>query len=145
MLPAIWLIGVDLQAGRGLPVTLSTHAVRFSRCAPYRYDANGKHRHQPAHRFIDRRPSVPATRATTDRWLASLNNVPPTLRANDITMAGESFEVPRRSAGHGKLYLEGAVQQRSSDRAAQNVNADGNALYGALSFDAGPTVFDAGD
>ena len=35
------LVGVDLQAGRGLPVTLSTHVVRFTRCAPYHYDGDG--------------------------------------------------------------------------------------------------------
>ena len=38
------LVGIDFQAGRGLPVTLSTHAVRFTRCAPYHY-AGGEHRH----------------------------------------------------------------------------------------------------
>src|SRR5260370_8451955 len=35
------IVGVDLQAGRGLPLTLSTHVVHFTRCAPYRYDASG--------------------------------------------------------------------------------------------------------
>src|SRR5258708_24870854 len=35
------IVGLDVQAGRGLPVTLSTHAVHFTRCAPYAYDAGG--------------------------------------------------------------------------------------------------------
>jgi hypothetical protein len=33
------LVGLDLQTGLGLPVTLSTHFVRFTRCAPYHYEA----------------------------------------------------------------------------------------------------------
>ena len=35
------LVGAEIMAGRGLPVTLSTHAVSFSRCAPYHYAASG--------------------------------------------------------------------------------------------------------
>jgi Family of unknown function (DUF6029) len=131
------LVGIELQAGRGLPVTLSTHAVRFTRCAPYRYDANGNIVTDPLSDPGDVTFGT-CNSADTDRWLASLNNVPPTLRANDITMAGQSLEIPTL-AGHGKLYLEAAVQQRSSDVPVQTPPPDGNALYGALSFDAGPT------
>ncbi len=131
------IVGMELQAGRGLPVTLSTHAVRFSRCAPYHYDGSGNIVTDP---LADPAGVTFGTcnSVDTDRWLASLNNVPPTLRANDITMVGQSVEIPTL-AGHGKLYLEGAAQRRSSDNVAQNVNNEGNALYGALSFDAGPT------
>ena len=35
------IVGAQIQAGRGLPVTASTHAVRLTKCAPYHYDANG--------------------------------------------------------------------------------------------------------
>lgn len=131
------LVGVDLQAGRGLPVTLSTHVVRFSRCAPYHYDANGN---------IDTSFGAdPGTvmfgtcdASDTQQWLASLNAVPRGLGAHDITMAGQSLEVPTLW-GHGKLYVEAAVQQRADDLPGQTTNLNGNALYGALSFDAGPT------
>ena len=131
------LVGVDLQAGRGLPVTLSTHAVRFTRCAPYRYDASGNIVTDPLTDPVNVTFGT-CDAANTDRWLSSLNLVPPTLRANDVTMAGQSLEVPTLG-GHGKLYLEAAVQQRSSDNPALNVNTNGNALYGVLSFDVGPT------
>jgi hypothetical protein len=130
------VVGVDLQAGRGLPVTLSTHVVRFTRCAPYRYDGNGNIVTAP---LVDPAQVTFGTcdGADTARWLASLDAVPPTLRATDITMAGESLEVPTLG-GHGKLYLEVAAQQRSGSAPAQLPPPDGNALYGALSLDAGP-------
>ncbi len=75
------LVGVDLQAGRGLPVTLSTHAVQFTRCAPYHY--------QGANVDTDF-SSDPGTvmfgtcdTTATDTWLSSLNTVPRGLQAHD--------------------------------------------------------------
>jgi hypothetical protein len=133
------LIGIDLKAGRGLPVTLSTHIVRFSRCAPYHYDSTGNIQTDFA--------SDPATvtfgtcnSSDTDLWLETLNQVPRGLRAHDITMAGQSLEVPSLW-GHGTLYVEAAVQQREAnpaiDATALTTGPNGNALYGALSFDVG--------
>lgn len=129
------VVGLDLQEGRGLPVTLSTHAVRFSRCAPYHYDANG---HVVTDWGSD--PSA-VTFGTCDasdvkQWLQGLNLVPRGLLAHDITMAAQSFEVPSLW-GHGQLYVEAAVQQRQSDVPGQPRNAEGNAIYGTLDVDAG--------
>jgi len=106
------LVGLDLQTGLGLPVTLSTHFVRFTRCAPYHYEGAN----------IDTDlASDPGTvtfgtcnTTDTDTWLASLG-------------------------GHGKLYIEAAVQQRESDLPGQTTNLNGNALYATLTFDAGIT------
>jgi len=130
------LVGIDLQAGRGLPVTLSTHAVQFTRCAPYHY--------QGANIETDF-GSDPGTvmfgtcdTTATDTWLASLNDVPRGLKAHDITMVGQSLEVPSLG-GHGKLYIEAAAQQRRSDLPGQTTNLNGNALYAALAFDVGIT------
>ena len=107
------VVGVDLQAGRGLPLTLSTHVVRFSRCAPYHYDASGN--------IETNFWSDPSTvtfgtcdSSDTDQWLGKLNSVPRGLQARDITMAGQSIEVPSLW-GHGTFYVEAAVQQRESD------------------------------
>jgi hypothetical protein len=128
------VVGLDLQAGRGLPVTLSTHLVRFTRCAPYHYDGG---------RIDTDLAGDPATVtfgtcnvSDTDTWLGSLNDTPRGLKAHDITMGGQALEVPDLG-GHGKLYVEAAVQQRQSDLPGQTTNLDGNALYAALSFDAG--------
>jgi hypothetical protein len=133
------LVGIDLQAGRGLPVTLSTHLVRFSRCAPYHYEAGGT-----IDTSLGGDPGTvmfgTCNSADTDQWLQSLNPVPRGLRDHDITMAGQSIEVPTLG-GHGKLYIEAAVQQRQSDPAANASDPggpNGNALYAALSFDTGP-------
>ena len=129
------LVGLDLQAGRGLPLTLSTHVVRFSRCAPYHYDG------QNIETSFASDPTTVAfgtcNASDTDLWLASLNSVPRGLQARDITMAGQSIEVPSLW-GHGTLYVEAAVQQRESDIPGQTTNLNGNAVYGALSFDVGP-------
>ncbi len=129
------LVGVEIQAGRGLPVTLATRAIRYSRCAPYHYGAGDNivtdFFHDPSGvTFGSCDPNDTAI------WLASLPNAPPSLRANDITMAGQSFEVPTLG-GHGALYLEAAVQQRRYPEGLGQ-NSAGNAVYGALSADTGP-------
>jgi hypothetical protein len=129
------LVGIDLQAGRGMPLTLSTHVVRFSRCAPYRYSSTGN-----VETDFASDPSAvtfgTCNASDTDQWLATLNPVPRGLGAHDITMAGQSLEVPSLW-GHGKLYVEAAVQQRQSDLPGQTTNPNGNAVYAALSFDVG--------
>jgi hypothetical protein len=133
------LVGVDLQAGRGLPVTLSTHLVRFTRCAPYAYQNGGSAIQKDF-------ASDPATvtfgtcnAADVDTWLNvnNLNPVPRGLLDHDITMAGQSLEIPTLW-GHGKLYVEAAVQQRESRAPGEAQRANGNAIYGALTIDAGP-------
>jgi hypothetical protein len=133
------VVGAEIQAGRGLPVTLSTRAVRFSRCAPFAFDANAA----PITDF-GKNPGGVAFGSCNARdvsiWIKNgLPSAPPDINANDITMAGQSIEVPNL-AGHGKLYLEAATQYRHSDFAGPNTNDAGNALYGAFSFDAGPVT-----
>jgi hypothetical protein len=129
------LIGVEIQAGRGLPVTLSSRAIRFARCAPYHYDSSG---HIVRDLASDPSGVVFGSCDASDTaiWLGSLPGAPPPLRANDITMAGESLEVPTLG-GHGKLYVEAAVQERQYNIADENVNHSGNALYASLSADVG--------
>ena len=130
------IVGAEVQAGRGLPLTLSSHVVRFSRCAPYAYSANGD--------LVTNFWSDPGAvtfgtcdAADTQRWLSQLGSVPPSLNASSITMGGQSVEIPSLW-DHGKLYVEGAVQQRRYELESQNVNSSGNALYAALSIDAYP-------
>jgi hypothetical protein len=132
------LVGAEIQAGRGLPVTLSTHAVHFTRCAPYGYDSGGNvvtdFGSDPGSvTFGSCNPTDTAT------WLQQIGHVPPSLSASEITMAGQSIEVPNLW-GHGKLYVEAAAQQRHSDVALYNAHGNGNALYGALSVDADPVT-----
>ena len=127
------ILGAEIQAGRGLPVTLTTHAVRITRCAPYRYDAQGK-----VNDGTFDAPIGSCDPADTTSWLSTLpNGQGPTLNASEIDMFGQGFEIPSLW-GHGKLYLEGAVQHRFHDAAPDDRNASGNALYGALSADVGP-------
>jgi hypothetical protein len=137
------LVGAEVMAGRGLPVTLSTHAVRFSRCAPYAYDANG------IVTDFFRSPGGVAfgscAAEDTATWLASLPGAPPTLDDRDITLVGQSLEVPSLG-GRGKLYLEAAAQSRTPydgapiGAVAPDAGKDntGNALYATLSLDGGP-------
>jgi hypothetical protein len=131
------VVGVDLQAGRGLPVTLSTHAVHFTRCAPYEYDANGN----IVTDFWQQPGSVAfgsCNESDTARWLQQLGQVPPLLSDREITMVGQSLELPDLW-GHGKLYVEAAGQERRSDSLTiADAQPSGNAVYGALSVDFGP-------
>ena len=87
------LVGVDLQAGRGLPVTLSTHVVRFTRCAPYHYnganidtdfasdpgDGDVRHVQRDRHEHLARTRSTArraASARTTSRWPGSRSRCP---------------------------------------------------------------------
>ncbi len=131
------LVGAEIQAGRGLPVTLASRAVRYSRCAPYSNDASGN--------AITSFTSDPGGVAfgscapdDTAAWLSGLPLAPVSINANDVTMIGQSIEVPSLG-GHGKLYLEGATQFRHAD-ANPNADSAGNALYAALSLDGGPVT-----
>jgi hypothetical protein len=131
------LVGLDLQAGRGLPVTLSSHVVHFTRCAPYHYDG------LTIDTDLAAEPSTvtfgTCNASDTVTWLKSLNLTPRGLDVHDITMVGQSLEVPSLG-GHGKLYVEAAVQERRSDYPGPVAPPpNGNALYAALSFDAGIT------
>ena len=129
------IIGAEIQAGRGLPVTLTTHAVRITRCAPYRYDAQGK--------IVDKTFDAPlgsCDPADTESWLSTLpKGQGPTLNASEIHMFGQGFEIPSLW-GHGKLYVEGALQRRFHDTQPNDANANGNALYASLSADVGPVT-----
>ena len=132
------VVGVDLQAGRGLPVTLSSHVVRFTRCAPYGYSGADVSTDPALSPMLDTFNAGTCNTSDTNAWLSLLGDTPRGLKAHDITMAGQSLEVPSLW-GHGKLYIEAAVQQRQSDLPGQTTNLDGNALYASLTFDAGIT------
>jgi hypothetical protein len=131
------IAGVDVQAGRGLPVTLSTHAVQVDRCAPYHYDAQGLIVTDPL------KDPLNVTFGTcgdsdTGIWLNSLGSSPPSIDSRTITMVGQSLEVPSLG-GHGKLYIEAAGQQRRQFDPRQSQNGTGNAIYASLAFDVGKT------
>jgi len=130
------IVGIEVQAGRGLPVTLSTHAVQFTRCAPYQYDAGGN--------IVTNLWQTPSAvtfgtcnASDTARWLQQLGNTPPPLGDGQITMVGQSLEVPQLWR-HGKLYIEAAGQDRKNVIASQNRNGVGNAIYAAMSLDLRP-------
>jgi hypothetical protein len=126
------IIGGEIQAGRGLPVTLSTHAVGYARCAPYAYDATGRIV-QPG--FGD--PGLGSCAPSdVSQWLSGLTtNTNPLLQASRITMVGQSLEIPD-IAGHGQVYLEIAGQ--NSDRSG--AYKSGNAIYASASASAGPVT-----
>jgi hypothetical protein len=131
------IIGLDLQAGRGLPVTLSTHVVHFTRCAPYAYDHTGN----PITDFWQQPGNVAfgtCGDGDTSRWLQQLSQVvTPLLNDRDITMVGQSLELPSLW-GHGKLFVEAAGQQHQSGSGVADAQPEGNAVYGALTVNFGP-------
>jgi hypothetical protein len=127
------IVGVDVQAGRGMPLTLSTHVVHFSRCAPYHYQGDTAQTDFASDPMTVTFGTCNAT--DTNQWFQNVNPVPRGIQSREITTAGQSLEVPNL-LGHGKLYVEAAVQQRPGDVSGR---PDGNALYAALSFDVGKT------
>lgn len=126
------IVGAEVTAGRGLPVILSTHVVKMTKCAPYRYDADGN--------IIDQtfdRPFGTCNERDRVTWLGELPaSTGPVIAARDTTNFGQSIEIPSLW-GHGNLYLEGAFQRREPAR-ERSANTDGNALYGSFVVTGGP-------
>ncbi len=127
------IIGAELQAGRGLPVILSTHFVRISRCAPYPYDSNGA--------VVDSGLGSPfgtCNGADQTEWLQSLpTSQGPTAPAAEVIMAGQSIELPRMG-DFGNLYIGAATQSRRSSVQAGDDHHNGNALYASYAGTFGP-------
>jgi len=126
------IIGAQLQAGRGLPVIASTHAVQLTKCAPYRYDAKGN--------VIEDTFDAPfgtCEEPSRSDWLGELSGkVNPILDRKSTINAGQSIEVPSLW-GHGNLFIEGAVQKRDAST-TNEANTTGNALYASLVTTGGP-------
>jgi hypothetical protein len=128
------LVGAQIQAGRGLPVIASTHAVRLTKCAPYRYDANGN----IVESMFDA-PFGTCDEPSRGTWLSELNATQsPVVARQETINAGQSIEVPS-IWGHGNLFIEGAVQKRRSE-GVNDANTQGNALYASLVATGGPVA-----
>ena len=126
------VVGAQIQAGRGTPVVLSTHGVRFTRCAPYHFQDNG---------FVDdgtfKTPFGSCAPSDTETWIATLpGSATPTIAASEMFLGGQSIEIPNLWK-HGNLYVEAAVQRLHHDATPNETNANGNALYAALTTNAG--------
>jgi hypothetical protein len=129
------IVGAEIQAGRGLPVALTTHAMRLTRCSPVHYDAAGN-----VYNGLFDAPLGSCDPNDTAIWLSTLpKSIGPALVASEIEMVGQGVEIPSLW-GHGKIYVEGAMQHRHRDDKPDDTNADGNAVYGSLSANAGPVT-----
>jgi Family of unknown function (DUF6029) len=129
------VMGIQLLAGRGLPVQFSTHAARFSRCAPFRYQDDGR---------IDdgflSQPFGSCDNKDISNWLGSLpTGLNPLLRASGMDSAGQTLEIPSLFK-HGSLYLEAAFQRARYDAEAPPRDPIGNAIYGSLVTTIGPVT-----
>ncbi len=126
------VVGGEIQAGRGLPVILSTHAVRITRCAPYRYDAGAK--------VIDDGLGSAfgaCDEASTTHWLDTLPpTTGPTAPAAEVIMAGQSIELPRLGP-FGTVYMGVATQSRR-ERVVPEDHRNGNAFYASYAGTIGP-------
>lgn len=126
------IVGAQVQAGRGLPVSASTQVVQISKCAPYAYNPDGT--------VKDGLLETPfGTCAEDDRavWLDTLpKNLGPVLNSARTVNASQIVEVPSLW-GHGNLYFEGAVQRRERER-PNDTDVEGNALYSAFVLTGGP-------
>jgi Family of unknown function (DUF6029) len=127
------IVGAELQAGRGLPVILSTHFARVARCAPYRYGAGGNVVDKGLGGIFGTCDDAP-----TIAWLESLpTSVAPTAPAAEIVMAGQSVEFPR-IGDFGNLYIGVATQSRRDSVIPGDTYRNGNALYATYAGTVGP-------
>lgn len=126
------IVGAQVQAGRGLPVIASTHAIRLTKCAPYRYDEAGNVIEAP----FDA-PLGTCDEPSRTIWLDELpGTLGPVLARSETINAGQSIEVPSLW-GHGSLFIEGAIQKRHADP-VNEAHTQGNALYASLVTTGGP-------
>ncbi len=126
------ITGISVEAGKGLPVTLGTHAMRIDRCAPYPYRADGT--------IDDTFTKAPFGACGTQDTTNFLDSLPKggneLLNANTIMAASQSISIPNLF-GHGNLYVEAATQDWHADADPKAEHTNGNAIYGALSVDVG--------
>jgi hypothetical protein len=127
------IVGAQIQAGRGLAVTSSTHAAFITRCAPYSYNADGT-----VNTGAFDTPIGTCNDSDTETWLSSLPPTDPTRRARQVVNAGQSLEVPNLW-GHGSIYVEAAVQKRDPTN-EREANVEGNAIYGSFTTSGGPVT-----
>ena len=125
------LVGASLQAGRGLPVVASTNMVMLTRCAPYRYNADGTINGE-----VFDAPVGTCEEADRANFLQTLPSVGPVIKSRQTINASQSVEVPSLW-GHGNFYVEAAIQKRDAERADEG-NTQGNALYGSFVTTGGP-------
>lgn len=132
------VVGAEVQAGRGGPFILSTRVVRFTRCAPFAYDAAGNTRYEKglqdgSGNFLSSldTPLGSCDGSDSQAWLQSLpNGISPNMRSSEVVLGGQSLEIPNLF-GAANLYLEGAVM-RYEGAGPQSKNTEGTALYGAF-------------
>ena len=123
------IVGAEIQAGRGLPVTLSTHAVNLTRCSPTHFDARGNAEDDGTLTLGSCDPNDKAI------WLATVGNGGgPVINADQVDMVGQAIEIPSLWH-HGKIYVEGAIQRRTHTSTPADPNPSGNAIYAAVSGD----------
>lgn len=125
------IVGAQLSLGRGLPVVASTNGVILSRCAPYRYKADGSIEES----FFD---APVGTCSDPDRatFLDTVPAVSPVIKSRETINASQSLEVPNLW-GHGNFYVEAAVQKRDPERVT-DAHSQGNAIYGSFVTTGGP-------
>lgn len=125
------IVGAQIQAGRGLPVVASTHAVMVTKCAPYAYNADGTVADKPFWFVNADAPVGTCNESDVETWLGTLpTNQGPVLASKRTINAGQSLEIPSLG-GHGNLYLEAAVQRRDPER-TNLLQTEGNAIYGSF-------------
>jgi hypothetical protein len=126
------IVGAQVQAGRGLPVVLATHGIIVTKCAPYRYNADGTVVDDP----FDA-PFGTCEQSAVDTWLGTLpTSQGPVLASSQIINAGQSLEIPNLG-GHGSFYVEAAIQKTDPNRFNKEQD-QGNAIYGSFTTTGGP-------
>lgn len=131
------LVAGEIQAGRGLPIVLATSAARYTRCAPYAYDASG-HIVDNGLRSEFGGVCDPDSLKT---WMQSIQDSTATRNATEVDIVAQSVEVPKIGP-LGSIYVVGAIQRRQYDF-NPNLNgagAEGNAIYGSYSGTYGPVT-----
>jgi Family of unknown function (DUF6029) len=126
------VLGAEITAGRGGPIVLSTRGVRFTRCAPFAYDARGA-----IGQGLLSSPLGSCDAPDTETWLSRLpRGTSPVRAADEISLVSQSLEVPNLWQ-HGHLYVEAALMRRRESARADAGNLEGNALYAALTTNVG--------
>lgn len=127
------IVAAEIQAGRGSPVVLASHAMMLTRCAPYSYD---KTTGALAPDFAGDVGIGTCNGPDVDIWLADQSGV---RRAREVVVIGQSVELPKLGK-FGSLYVGVAMQKRADPEILQLSEKQGNALYASYSGSIGPVT-----
>ncbi len=140
------IFGAEIQAGRELPIVLTTSMAYINRCAPTAYTSTtsavpGRTYNPDAWQgLVGYCGDDPALGSPVSSWLGSLPSTGTIRQARHVTTVAQAVEIPKLGK-FGSLYMVGVIQQRDGidDSDIQNFD-QGTAFYATYTGSIGKKI-----